>query len=105
MSSDLHPQEGARFLLERRDGFSDDAAVYSGTVFTPEQRFEYRVALERSGGFVVEPEGDGEPADPELEKRLSNFARQIARAAQGKLDDGLPPWPARVLRWRGPGRG
>ena len=103
MSTDLHPEEGARFLFELQDGASDDAAVYDASVFTPDQRFDYRVALESSGGYVVEVQGTS--AGPELEKRLGNFARQIARAASGKLDDGLPPWPARVLRWRGPGRG
>ena len=105
MSTDLHPKEGARYLFEIREGASDEAAVYSGSVFTPDSRFDYRVALELSGGYAIEPENEDDTAGPDLEKRLGNFARQIARAAQGKLDDGLPAWPPRVLRWRGPGRG
>jgi hypothetical protein len=32
-------------------------------------------------------------------------AKLTARAAGKKREDGMPPWPARVLRWRGPGRG
>jgi len=103
MTTDLHPEEGARYLFERDEGAEEEAATYSAAIYTPDQRFEYRVVVRLDGDFETSPEGP--PAEAELAKRLDRFARQIARAAQGKLDDGLPPWPARVLRWRGPGRG
>jgi len=102
VSEDLHPSEGARFLLELGAG-DEQRATYRGAIFTPEARFDYDVELDADGGYTLTARGDGAPA--ELDKRLGNFARQLARAARGNLDDGLPPWPQRVLRWRGPGRG
>ena len=50
---------------------------------------------------LVRPTG----AAPELDAMLAMQARLIARGAAKRREDGLPPWPARVLRWRGPGRG
>jgi hypothetical protein len=65
--------------------------------------FEY-VALLRAGG-EVEMSAVGAPAPAELEGKLLAHARQAARAAARKAAEELPPWPHRVLRWRGPGRG
>jgi hypothetical protein len=65
--------------------------------------FEY-AALLRAGG-EVELTAAGDPAEPELEGKLLAHARQVARAAERKAADDLPPWPHRVTRWRGPGRG
>jgi hypothetical protein len=36
---------------------------------------------------------------------MDMLAKLTARAADKKRGDGMPPWPNRVLRWRGPGRG
>ena len=44
-------------------------------------------------------------APTELVEMVTMLAKLTARAAAKKRADGMPPWPARVLRWRGPGRG
>ncbi|HLU66827.1 MAG TPA: hypothetical protein VKZ63_11150 [Kofleriaceae bacterium] len=106
MTRTLHPEEGARFLLERiavEQG--GGAARYRGAVYTPDAAFEYEIAM-RAGGEVSAAVRPGGPAAPaELEDKLLAHARTAARAAERKRRDGLPPWPHRVLRWRGPGRG
>jgi hypothetical protein len=89
--SRLRPSEGARFLLER-DG---ETTSYRAWVITPEARFAYRAAL--AAGEEPELVADGDPAPAELEKMLRMIARLTARSGA--------PWPNRVLRWRGPGRG
>ena len=110
-SESLHPSEGARFLLERRAvEQGGDAARYRAAIYTPDARFEYEATL-RAGGEVelapaaAEQGGAPAPAPAELESKLLAHARTCARAAQRKQADGLPPWPHRILRWRGPGRG
>lgn len=102
MSQDLHPAEGARYLFERRL-VTEEGATYDGAIFTPDARFDYEVSMSMSGEYQLTPAAS--PAPKDLEKRLGNFARQLARASKGKSEDGLEPWPHRVLRWRGPGRG
>lgn len=102
-SSTLHPGEGARFLFERESQADDlSHARYRAAIFTPDQRFDYRVEMRIEGTFACTAEAA--PAPPELAHKLDTLAKLIARAAQGKRDDALPPWPHRVLRWRGPGR-
>jgi hypothetical protein len=98
----LHPTEGARYLLER-DGGDEARAEYAAAIFTPEQRYGYRAVLALDGSFEVSPDPGGAPA--ELEGKLTMIARLTARSAAKKQADGLPPWPHRVLRWKGPGRG
>lgn len=99
MNRDLTPTEGARFLLERE---RDDGAtaLYRAAVYTPTQTFEGRATLGADGSVVLDLVA---PAD--LLDMLQMVAKLTARAATKKREDGLPPWPARVLRWRGPGRG
>jgi hypothetical protein len=46
----------------------------------------------------VELAPTGAPGD--LDETLATFAKLTARGAAKRRDDGLPPWPARVLRWR-----
>lgn len=101
--SALHPSEGARFLFER-ESMSDDRhqAAYRVAVFTPERRFDYRADMRLDGSFDLVAAADSAPA--ELAKKLTAITKLIARAARKKLADELPPWPGRVLRWRGPGR-
>lgn len=102
--SSLFPAEGARFLLERQ-AIEDagGAARYRAAVYTPAEAFEYAALLRAGGEVEMAPVGSRAPA--ELEDKLLAHARQVARAAARKAAEELPPWPHRVLRWRGPGRG
>jgi hypothetical protein len=103
VSEDLRPAEGARFLLEREAIEPDGgAARYRATIFTPDAEHRYGLALRDDGDAAL---SGGGVADADLETRLVEQARSIARAAARRRADGLPPWPERVLRWRGPGRG
>lgn len=100
MSNSLHPTEGARFLLER---LSEDGAraSYRASIYTPDAVFSTTATLADDG--AVELAGPtGAPA--ELEDKLAMFAKLTARGAVRREEDGLARWPARVLRWRGPGR-
>jgi hypothetical protein len=98
--TDLTPTEGARFLFERA---SEDAAGarYRVAVYTPDATFSGDATLGYDGSVAVELA----EAPAELAAIAAMFAKLTARSAQKQRDDGLPPWPARVLRWRGPGRG
>lgn len=103
MSESLTPTEGARFLLERR---ADDGATatYRAVIYTPTSTHEGTATLAEDG--TVQIDGLATPAVPdELLAMLTMLAKLTARSATKKREDGLPPWPARVLRWRGPGRG
>ena len=101
MHRDLHPSAGARYLLERLGAGNDGNAVYRAAIFTPTATYEGRATLADDGS--VELELAGAPA--ELREHLDMLAKLTARGAAKKRADGMPPWPARVLRWRGPGRG
>lgn len=102
--SALHPSEGARFLFERVSESQDLAsAAYRAVIFTPGERYRYRVELDIDGHCARAAEDA--PAPPELEKMLDTMTRLMARSARTKRAESLPPWPHRVLRWRGPGRG
>jgi hypothetical protein len=98
----LAPEVGARFLLELV-GDDGDRARYRAAVITPEARFDYDAVLVEDGVATLAVRGD--PAPAELEAALQTVAKLTARSAPKKREDGLPPWPHRVLRWRGPGRG
>jgi acylphosphatase len=98
----LTPTEGARFLLEREQELDGGVrARYRAAVYTPETTFHGSALLADDGTVAVTAEGVPE----ELLKMLEMLARLTARSAAKKREDGLPPWPSRVLRWRGPGRG
>lgn len=99
----LTPTEGARYLLEREPGTTAEGAraTYRATIFTPDATYAGTATLVDDG--TVEAAVAGAPA--ELVATLEMFARLTARGAAKRRDDGQPPWPARVLRWRGPGRG
>ena len=98
MNRDLTPTEGARLLLEREreDGAR---AEYRAAIYTPGATYEGRATLADDDAQVAID------APEELAEALRMLAKLTARAAGKKRADGLPPWPARVLRWRGPGRG
>jgi hypothetical protein len=97
----LHPTEGARFLLERA---SDDGAraTYRAIIYTPDAEHATTATLADDGtAELAAPTG----APQELDDMLVMQARLVARGAAKRREDGLPAWPARLMRWRGPGRG
>jgi hypothetical protein len=96
------PTEGARFLLERASISADGAsATYRAVIFTPDADYPTTATLGEDGSAAL-----GELTAPaELVEGLAMQARLLARGAAKRRADGLPAWPARVLRWRGPGRG
>ena len=96
----LKPTAGARFLLEleRVDGAR---AIYRATIFTPDAEFSTTATLGEDGSVDIAPAG----APGELDATLAMLAKLTARGATKRKDDGLPAWPQRLLRWRGPGRG
>jgi hypothetical protein len=97
----VRPSTGARFLLERTSAETGARATYAATIFTPDAEHRSIAKLVDDGSVELAPSG----AAPELDAMLAMQARLIARGAAKRREDGLPPWPARVLRWRGPGRG
>lgn len=99
MADDLTPTEGARFLLERASE-AVDRAEYRATIYTPSETFAGTAMLVDDGTATVTI-----AAPAELVEMVTMLAKLTARAAAKKRADGMPPWPARVLRWRGPGRG
>lgn len=95
-----HPTRGARLLLERTSIAADQSsATYRAAVITPDARFDYDALLRADGTVQLRPVGA--PAEPAWEERLANHARQTARAAERRRAEQLPPWPPRLLRWRG----
>jgi hypothetical protein len=114
----LAPDHGARFVLELdgdpgvAPGAADAApggsvtrgrATYRAAVITADARADYRAELADDGTVALTAQGA--PAAPEHEEMLAMIAKLTARGAAGRRADGLPPWPARITRWRGPGRG
>lgn len=95
-SRDLHPSEGARYLLEREGAADGPRARYRATIYTRDAAFTAAAVLGDDGSAELEPTG----APDELHARLLALARLVARDAARLRDDGLPPWPQRILRWR-----
>jgi hypothetical protein len=95
VSEPLHPTSGARFLFERT---SDDGAraTYRAAIYTPDVAYTSAALLSDDGTVELAPTG----APGDLDDTLAVFAKLTARGAAKRRDDGLPPWPARVLRWR-----
>jgi hypothetical protein len=89
------PASGARFLLERT---SEDGgrATYRASIFMSDASFTATAVLSDDGSVELPPSG----APPDLDATLATFAKLTARGAAKRREDGLPPWPARVLRWR-----
>ncbi len=85
---------GARFelVLEHADG---PRATYRATITTPDQSYEGRAVLADDGAVALEL-----AAPAALAGKLEMFAKLTARGASKRREDGLAPWPARVLRWR-----
>ncbi|MGE0866950.1 MAG: hypothetical protein AB7P03_00195 [Kofleriaceae bacterium] len=95
LDRDLHPTEGARFLLELEREHSG-RAHYRASIYTPESVFTGALTLDDRGG--TELVATGAPA--ELDDRLRSIAKLVARDAAKRVADGLPAWPSRILRWR-----
>jgi hypothetical protein len=98
MPRDLHPSDGARYLLER-DGSGDAdgaSARYRAAIYTPDAEFTTTALLDDTGGAELGPTG----APDELHARLLHLCRLVARDAARLRSDGRPPWPQRILRWR-----
>ena len=91
-------------MFERQSHASErERAKYRAAIYTPDECFEYRADMTLDGDCKIEASETA--ATDELESKLARIARLIARSARKKLADELPPWPHRILRWRGPGRG
>ena len=100
MSDSLTPTEGARYLLERRED-RGASATYRAVIYTKDATYEGIATLADDGTATV----DVADVPEDLLAALAMLAKLTARSAPKKREEGLPPWPARVLRWRGPGRG
>ena len=99
----LTPTAGARFLLERTAVASDEgSASYRASVHTPDRQLEFEAELTLSDPPRLTASGE---TDDALQNQLMSIAKQVTRAAKKSRADGLPAWPRRVLRWKGPGRG
>lgn len=118
MSESLTPTEGARFLFEReREEEGGARAVYRTAIFVPRATYEGTAVLVddgtatlsehqlRASGKTTLADTGATKAPEDLVETLQMLAKLTARSASKKREDGLPPWPARILRWRGPGRG
>lgn len=101
MDRDLHPTDGARYLLER-DAQADgepgggSRARYRVAIYTRDAVFAAAATLEDDGRVELEPTG----APAELHARLLAIAKLVARDAAKLRGDGMPAWPQRILRWR-----
>jgi hypothetical protein len=93
---DLHPTDGARYLLERDGAGAAPRVTYRATIYTPDAAFAATASLGSDGSVDVSASG----APAELHARLVSMAKLVARDAGKLLADGMPAWPARILRWR-----
>jgi hypothetical protein len=97
MNRDLHPTDGARYLLERDHELEGGArARYRVAIYTPDAVFTGTATLGDDGSVDLAPTG----APDELHARLVAIARLVARDAAKLRGDGMPAWPQRLLRWR-----
>ena len=95
MSRNLHPTEGARFLLERVDD-QGSRATYRVSVYTPDAVFTATGTFDEAG--IADVASTGAPGD--LDERMRTIAKLVARDATKRREDGLVVWPARIMRWR-----
>ncbi|MFN0250122.1 MAG: hypothetical protein ACKV2T_24775 [Kofleriaceae bacterium] len=72
-------------------------ATYRASIYTPDAEFSTTATLAEDGTVqLVGPTG----APGDLDKRLENIAKLVARDAPKRRDDGLAVWPSRIMRWR-----
>ena len=97
-------------MLLERVSVEEDAsrAAYTGKIYTPLDVYRFEVMLSLDGsatiGDCLERSSDT-PVREDDQKSLVKLCKSIARASKRKIQEELPPWPPRILRWRGPGRG
>lgn len=97
MARDLHPTDGARYLLARDREFDGGArARYRVAIYTRDAVFSGVATLGDDGSVELGPTG----APDELHARLGAIAKLVARDAAKRKADGMPAWPQRILRWR-----
>jgi hypothetical protein len=72
-------------------------AIYRVSIYTPAGEFSTTATLVEDG-HVQLAGATGAPGD--LDERLKNIAKLVARDAPKRRDDGLVVWPARIMRWR-----
>lgn len=97
----LSPTAGARFLLVRTAVANDErSASYRASVHTPDLTLELEAELALDEPPRLTASG---ATDDALQNQLMAIAKQVSRAAANRRADGLPAWPRRVLRWKGPG--
>ena len=96
MNRDLHPTDGARYLLERDGDAEGTQARYRVAIYTPDAAYTATATLSDDGGVELAPTG----APDELHARLTTMARLVARDAARLRADGMPAWPQRNRRWR-----
>ena len=93
----LRPTAGARLLLELiADGGA--RATYAAWVITPDGEQGATAELDDGGEVTLAADFDGA-------EEMRMLATLTARGAAKRRAEGLPAWPPRVLRWKGPGRG
>jgi len=90
----VRPTVGARYLLEL-DSVDGTRATYRCTIYLPDAEHTATAILDEAGSVEVTP----------TDEMLVMLAKLTARGAAKRREDGLPTWPQRLLRWRGPGRG
>ena len=95
MPRDLHPTDGARYLLEL-DAELPTGARYRAAIYTADAEFAGTATLADDGAVELAPTG----APDELHARLLSIARLVARDAAKRRTSGMPAWPQRILRWR-----
>jgi hypothetical protein len=96
MLRDLHPTDGARYLLEREGDGGGSRARYRVAIYVPGAVYEATATLGDDGSVELLPTG----APDELHARLQTIAKLVARDAARLAADGMPAWPQRILRWR-----
>jgi hypothetical protein len=87
--------------LLQRDRDLGATASYRAAIYTPTEEFAAVAVLGEDGSVDLGPTG----APGSLHVALETLAKLTARGAAKRREDGLEAWPARVLRWRGTGRG
>jgi len=96
MNRDLHPTDGARYLLERDGDGGGDRARYRVAIYTPEAAYTAVATLCDDGSVELAATG----APDELHARLTTIAKLVARDAAKLRGGGMTAWPQRILRWR-----
>ena len=84
-------------MLERSSAEEGATATYRASIYTPEAVVSSTATLSDEGiASLGAPTG----APGDLDERLVNIAKLVARDAKKRREDGLVVWPARIMRWR-----